>query len=451
MGSGASVVVNSEDGSFFIGGAYTILDSSGALTGAFSPIVITNTTITPIIVYQGNDVLLDFRPGFLACAIDQTGGNVAEQLFTITTPDAEQALILSEITSLDCADIGAALDALSGSQYAGLLLEVELSTRQFVRRLYDPLRLFLAKDMTCCVWDPCGCNRGLEGWFEAGAIQANFRGKEHNNHHDRHHNSGSGCCGRRHHLKSYGYQISGGFQAECGNSIGGVALTYEHTNGTFRNCGNAHCHTNTWLGGLYGAVRECDFYLMGDLVLGGSQTKLKRNVYFGDLGFHERGKPEAFQGILYGEIGYDFRYCSFLVQPFLGLEGGYYSWKSTHEHGDDFARLKLKERNYGTFDTRLGAHFVLDETECYGLFVGVDLAWQYRCSPTNTFVDVEFEDFGSGFHSHGINLDQSSFDAALNIEQQVGNNWSVFASGYWQQWSSTLYAYDILAEFTYSW
>ena len=189
---------------------------------------------------------------------------------------------------------------------------------------------------------------------------------------------------------------------------------------------------------------------MGDLVLGGSQTELKRNVYFGDLGFHERGKPEAFQGILYGEIGYDFRYCSFLVQPFLGLEGGYYSWKSTHD-GDDFARLKLKERNYGTFDTRLGAHFVLDETECYGLFVGVDLAWQYRCSPTNTFVDVEFEDFGSGFHSHGINLDQSSFDAALNIEQQVGNNWSVFASGYWQQWSSNSYAYDILAGFTYSW
>ena len=99
LGTGAEIIVNSEDGSFYIGGAYTIIDSVGSVTGTFSPTIITNTTIVPFAIYEPNAVLLDFRPAFLECAFDETGVNVALQLFTITNPNAEETILLDTITS----------------------------------------------------------------------------------------------------------------------------------------------------------------------------------------------------------------------------------------------------------------------------------------------------------------------------------------------------------------
>lgn len=438
---GDSVVVEvvSLDGSYFIGGRYDILTSVGLRTGEFNPIVVANTAIDPVLVYDDNNVYLDYRPTFLSCATNQNGRNVAEQLFLITNPDADETLFLNAITSLNCEDIGIALDLLSGSQYSELLLSTELSTHQFVRRLYDPLRTFLAKDLTCCdpCCDPCACcNNGFEVWVEGGGTHSRFKSSH-----------------EGHGFKNKGWQVTAGAQmASCDNTwVGGAAITYEHTNADFNFGGTAN--TKTILGGLYGAYRMCDFYLLGDIVFGGSQSKLKRDFFISTDEFFERGKPEALQGIIYAEFGKDFRYCSFLIQPFLGLEGGYYSYKRFSEDGDEPVDLHFNKRSYGTFDTRLGVHLVADEIVC-GLFVGIDLAWQYRCTENNNYLEASFFDsvspFGGNFRVHGSKLDPNSFEAALNIEQKIGENWSVFASGYWQQWSKAN-AYDLLAGVSMSW
>lgn len=434
----ATLVVNSEDGSFYIGGRYTVLHSEGALSGTFAPEIITNTTLQPVVVYDGNNVYLDYQQAILECAFDRNGEAVAQQLFSITQPDYDQAALLMAFTQLDCPEIGAVLDEMCGAPYAELLYTAELSTHQFVRRLYDPLRLFLAKNLSCC--DPeCECDNGFTSWIEAGGMQSNYRAKRHRN---------AEGFGRRSGLRTNGYQISAGAQIDCDDTwVGGAALTYEHTENKFHH----HCHgnTETLMGGVYGAVRFCDFYLLGDFVIGGNRSKLHRHFNVGELSYHFKSEPEALQGILYGEGGYSFRYRSFLLQPFLGLEGGYFSWKHVREHDGDALNLRFDKRNYGTFDTRLGIHLSMDEV-CSGLFLGVDLAWQYRCTEINNFLEVSFIDFGNTFRVHGSHLDASSFDAAFNIEQKMEGNWSIYISGFWQQWSRS-YAYDLLGGIAYHW
>lgn len=453
LAAAAAVQVNSLDGSFYIGDKYTILSSANTLTGAFAPTVVTNTTLTPTIVYEGNDVLLDFQNPFLGCAYDYNGQNVAQQLFSIQNPNADEDTLLMEITSLECEDIGRALDDLSGSQYADLLLSNELSTRQFVRRLYDPLRTFLAKDLSC-IDTECCCDQGLEAWIEAGGLQSNFKGKAIGQKRQQHYHipgeekKEEKHKSNKHGFRNYGYEITAGVQMECENTwVGGLALSYEHTNSKYHHGGDGK--TNIFMGGLYGAYRVCDFYMMGNFVIGGSETTLKRNFSIGDEEYDETGKPKNLQGIIYVELGRDFRYSSFLIQPFLGLQGGYFSYRRIREKGDEPVALEFKKRNYGTFDTRLGVHLGMDEVSS-GLFMGIDLAWQYRCTELNNYLDAEFVDFGNRFRLNGVDLNANSFEAAVNLEQVFCDNWSIYMTGYWQQWSNSN-AYDILGGVSYKW
>lgn len=427
----AFVTVNSLDGSFFIGGRYTILASSGPVNGTFDPEVVTNTQIIPVISYDNNDVYLSFQEPFLECACNSSGRHVAEQLFTITNPNAEEQVLLSAITSLSCQDIGVALEQLSGASYAEQLIGTEIATHQFVRRLYDPLRAFLYKDPESC---ECECDKGIKTWLEIGGIHSNFKPKHHH-------------CSNK--FRTNGYQISAGAHTECDRTwAAGAALSYEHTTSKFHHRSSAS--TNTILGALYGTYRMCEYYLMADLVIGGNEAKVNRHFEIGSVKFSQKGRPEALQGLLYGEFGYDIRYCSLLVQPFLGLEGGSYNYKRFSEHSDNIARLKFKKKNYGTFDTRLGVHLSMDEITC-GLFIGIDLAWQCRSTELKNSLNAEFAEFGTGFALRQSKLDRNSFEAALNLEQKIGDSWSIYATGFWQQWQSNSYAYDILGGISYSW
>lgn len=318
-----------------------------------------------------------------------------------------------------------------GSQYPQLLLTTELSTHQFVRRLYDPLRTFLADDISEMSCECCECDNDIEFWVEAGGGDSFFK---------------NSC--RAHGCKNNSFEVSSGAHvASCYNWLAGVALTYDHLNTHFNGGGSGN--TNTVLGALYGAYRFKDFYFLGDVAFGGSQSTVKRDFFVEDAEYFAAGKPEALQGIVYAEFGKDFRFSFFLLQPFVGIEGGYFSYKHFRESGDLSVNLEMKKRSYGTFDTRLGFHCILDEI-CCGFFFGADLVWQYRVTELNNYRVGTFGEFGEEFCIHGSRLDANSFEAAVNLEQKIGDNWSIYATGNWQQWSNA-YAYDIFGGIAFLW
>ena len=312
---------------------------------------------------------------YYPCVYNSNGRNVADELVWLMDSGlpipGRQEQLLTNISQLPCHELGYVFDNMSGSQYASLCLSSELSTRQFARRLYDPVRAFLTMDPICDVEGGC-CPQGVSLWAEGGASFACFGNTRQ-------------ACG----FKNRGYQISGGQTVLDEDYLIGAAVSYEHTETKFHINGNGQ--TDTILGAAYGAYRFCDFYLLGDGILGGSVNKVKRSVLVGPQGYYERGGPQSFQCLLSVELGKDI-YCSkVLIQPFFGLEGGYYFYKHFKERGDEGLVLSFHRRYYGTFDTRLGV--ILSSTKLLtGLYVGVDLAWQYRCTQLNGYLDGRFVD-----------------------------------------------------------
>jgi outer membrane autotransporter protein len=344
-------------------------------------------------------------------------------------------LLVTTITTillfLEPYPLSAALSIEGGSQYPQLLLTTELSTHQFVRHLYDPVRTFLADDICEMSCECCECDHDIKLWVESGGGHSLFK---------------SSC--RAHGCKNNGFQVfAGAHVASCYNWLAGAALTYDHTNTHFNGGGSGN--TNTVLGGLYGAYRFKDFYFLGDVVFGGGQSKVKRDFFVGDIEYFESGKPEALQGIVYAEFGKEFRFSLLVLQPFVGIEGGYFSYKHFRESGDLPMSLDINKRSYGTFDTRLGFHCIFDKLIC-GFFLGVDLAWQYRVTELNNYRVGTFGEFGEEFCLRGSHLDANSFEAAVNLEQKIGDNWSIYATGNWQQWSNA-YVYDILGGVAFLW
>lgn len=400
---------------------------------------------------------------YLPSAYNSNGRGVAQELYSLMQsnigPNGQQEALLARVDAISSEDLGVVLDDMSGSQYACLLLSTELSTRQFSRRLYDPMREFLALNPLCDEADPCYC--GFTLWEDAGTTYGRFN--------DTDQSKG---------FKTRGYQVTVGAQmAHEVSWVAGTAFSYEHTNSGFRAGGTGN--TKSFFGGVYGATRFCNFYLMGNGILAGSVSNVRRCVSVGPRNYAEKGKPESFQGLLYAELGRDFRCGTVAVQPFFGLEGGYYFYKHFHEYGDEPLDLKFHRRRYGTFDMRLGVHLVSQDL-WEGFFCGVDLAWQYRCTAFNGFLDTRFVDSvvrekeekiivtapngaqrrirrahkkypsETYYRTNAMNLTPNSVTTALNVEQELFDNWSVFATGNWQQWSNAC-AYDVLAGIGYTW
>lgn len=412
LSGNAGLQVTSDDGSFVINAPYTILTSAGE-TGTFASVTTQSAItgqplgVTPIVIYDGKNIYLDFGAGLIAVGKNSNQRNVATQLTTITNPTTAESTLLTNLTTLSTAGIQAALDDLSGSQYATLLSSAELANQSFLRRLYDPLRDQIIAN-PCCYDYCCQCN-SFEAWIEGVAEHSEFDNTV----------QAKG-------FRSNGYAIAGGLQWRfCNSTTIGVAVDYDNQHQHYRSNGGGK--TQTVLGAIYGAYHPCDFYVVGDLILGGTEATVNRSFSIGPVLYTTKGKPKIFQGTLYGEVGMDFRTCYALVQPFFGIAGNYYRNKSFTEHGTDPVLLHFKNSSFGTCDSRLGVH-LSNEYDC-GFSYGLDLVWRCRWTRLINKVQGAFIDYGDHFDIEGSALSRNAFEGNLFLEQNIGNRWTIFTTG----------------------
>lgn len=416
----ATVVVDSADGSFSIAGLYTILNSSGGITGASNLALETiNLAFTPVLTYDTDNVYLDFQIPFLefAEAEGTNAFNVAQQLISITDPTSAETTLLSGLTALPPADIAVALNQMAGSQYVEQQGSVELSTHQFVKRLYDPLRYIASIDPICCA-GRCSGEIGLDTWLEASGGRSFFDGNS-----------------NAHGFKCNEYAISLGAQTTfCEDWTLGTAFAYEHNTYHF-NIGDSSGSNNTYLGAFYGLYRPEGFYVMGDLVFGCSNGKITRTIPIAPLSYTEVGRPKCFQGDLYMEIGLDGVSHGMSLQPFLGLEGGFYTFRAVNENGDAPLALHINRHSYGTLNSHLGIHISSHRLDC-GLTIAIDLSWQYRFLQAHNHRTAYFEDFGSTFTVVGAPVNRNAFDGALNLTQDIDDIWTFYATAMVEKWTN---------------
>lgn len=410
---------------------YTIVTADNAVTGTFSALI-SNPFLAAVLTYDLNHVYLSIESAFLQLGKTFNQKQVARQLATITSPDAEESAILTELLHLPPEQAQHALDQMSAAQYTHLWVEAENMNQRFIRRLYDPLRSIITPQPCCCAASddcfPVDCK--MDMWVDFSWDRSYFKGN-------------CNCKG----FKMNGYEVTlGGLQTDAENCLTmGVAATYEKDRFHYNIGGSGD--NNSVLGAFYALYRPETYYIVTDFVLGYSQQKVRRPIDVGRFHLEKHSKPRTYQAALYAESGIDFRSCYYLLQPFLGLEIDYCHLTGMHE-GDSFLAVKVKGKSHTTASSRLGIHCSFNPDTC--MTVAIDAAWQCRLTSLKNRNHERFATFGDEFLIKGAEIHRNSLDGTINLSVDMRNGWTVYAEASGQRWENAS-SYNLLGGVKFSW
>lgn len=435
--NGGTVVASVLDG-FLIDYDYPIITATGGVTGTFSGVTVALISANPLLLapslsYDPNNVFLSFETTFINAAATPNQLQVATQLDGIAGPNPQVNQLLAALAALPTPAARSALDQLSGVQHTTSLLTTELTTRRFIRRLYDPIRWILTDyeqdidDCTSCAGsaDYSSYNRRCDGalWLEVSGGQTYLYNSTNPT-------KATVCNG----------EVTLGWNATLWDGWTlGIAGSYDAGRTEFALEGLER--QDTWLFGIYNLWRTSLFYGLFDIAVSLSQSDVHREINIGPVHLHAKSKPQITQGTIYGEVGYDFKPGLALIQPFIGLELGNYWGKPIREKGAGAFDLNIAERNRTVGIGRFGTHLSFDKSCNYGIML--DLAWLGRFTEKSNKIDERFAGVGTPFSIDGLDLGNTGFEGVLTYNQQFNNGWTWYAQASGEVWSRGA-DYDIL-------
>ena len=432
--NGGLVVLTAINGAYEIDHAYTIVHASnviGQYSGIVTALVPGNMLLVkPILTYDPQHVYIGFQTYISGVATTCNELAVASQLDGMNNSFVAQTAFINTLINLPVADARNVLNELSGQQYADDLFITENINRQFIRRLYDPIRATVTtKHQIPCRWDPFWGNldvyKDIDGWLEFGSGQSHFNDNN-----------------RDHRLNIHNYEVTAGVQKRfggdrknCPDWTFGVAGSYECDRFHYEH--NGYGRTNTFLLGLYSLYRPSLCYGIIDLAAGHSSTQFSRFINIGSSHYKMRSQPEIGKLTCYGEVGVDWINRWFMIQPFAGLELGNYWRQRIVEHsvgGGGEWGLILDKRNCKSIYSRLGVHLTANQLPS-NFSVSVDLAWNKRLTPPKNSIQERFASFGDTFTIYGVSQDWNSLDYALAISTNVRSGWRIYVEGIGEVWN----------------
>jgi len=429
--NGGIILVNSAVGRYRFRERYTIV-KAGSVVGTYTGAV-SSSFIQPIVSYDAKHVYLLILADIASAAETPNQLAVALQLDSIIHPNAQQSLLLNTIVNLPEEEVRSGLDSLSGYQHAADFLTTQIINRQFIRRLYDPIRPIVTTETCCCDIDSPSCSPGLTGWFDVGRTFINFLSKQH-----------------IHGFHTQGYDLTGGVQATfCRDWTFGVAGSYEQNFLHFKEREGKE-RTSTWLAGLYGLYRHSSFYGFVDLAYGHSSNHLKRSIYVGNLHYEATSKPNTEQYTFYGEIGGDWTHGCLLLQPFFGVDVGCFHRKCVRESFAGGWGLAVNQRNRTLSTTRLGIHLTTNGFIDNQGSLSLDLAWNYLISNPKNHIHERFQEFGSAFDIEGTKWNRNGMDYALTFTSPIYQKLSGYIEAAGEVWTNAN-LFNIAAGIEFCW
>lgn len=433
------VIVESVDGIYNLENVYTILEADGGISGKFDKAIGQQVNgdaalYIPVLTYDANHVFMTLDTSIFTATKTYNQRQVARQLDGITDPTPSQLVVLNKMIGLSQPQARHALNQMSGQQHAADLLVVETINRQFIRRLFDPLRDIVGSDP--CIResyeiDDC-CDRcGVDVWLEGSGTYLTQKG-------------GSNTTG----FKFDGGEITLGAQKtfDC-DLTAGIAASYEYDYIRYHVGGKGSL--NSFLGAIYGLYRPACFYILSDLSFSYSTNRIKRPIELGTLKYQTKSTPKISQVTAYGEFGIDYRWEDLLIQPFLGIEAGHYWRTSVHEKGAGDLDLMIKSRKRTGVNSRFGVHLSAPNLPSeFNLYI--DLAWICRWTEHSNIMDQRFKTFGTDMCIQGLDLPQNTFEGTVAITKEICECWDFFAEYSGQFWKRSC-SYYILGGFQYHW
>lgn len=436
--TGGVVIVSSVDGTYRFQDRYTIVETTtGIRNGQFLGVTALSSLVQPVLSEDLQHIYLTLYTNIEAVAQTPNQLAIASLLDGIIDPNDQQNLVLSELVELPSNQAREALDSLSGYQHAADLITSMMINRQFIRRLYDPLRSIVTTESDCCCTDSCysDCteNQNFTTWIDVGGTFMNIDG----------HEQDPG-------LNTQGYNITSGVQKTfCQNWTIGIAGCYEHDYLNFKRSGGSE-KCNTWLVGLYGLYRPSCFYGLVDFVYGNSCNHMNRSINVGTLHYNAKSNPDVQQYTFYGELGTDFNVYNTLIQPFIGFEAGKYHRQHVTESFANGWDLEVNKRNRSLTTTRLGVHITTNDIMDCGGSLSLDLAWNYMTSSLKNHIDERFNEFGGPFIIEWTPLNRSSVNYGITFSMPFEECFRFYIEGTGESWSHTN-VFDVLGGLEYCW
>lgn len=430
LDSGSGVRVSDTDG-VSLNTVYRILTAAGGVNGEYSTVSVDNAIIEPTATYDANNVYLTFKLGFETIAETYNQKQVAAQLATIgLNPSPELQAIFQEFAQLDRYEALHALSQMSAEQYTNLLLTAELANRQFVRRIFDPLREIITTN-PCKPYDFCCYKPTFDVWSSISGGRSFIHGNK----------NASG-------YRIADYEITLGVQAQFNRQLTlGSAVSYERDSISYKIGGSGR--NNVVLGAIYALYRPKKFYVMGDFLFGYNINKVTRAIDIGSIHLRPKGSIKAYQIAGYGEIGTDFGFDFILVQPFFGIEVGYFRFNKFNEKGGSPLAVNVYNKSNTNATSRLGLHLTSAPLKV-GLSMGVDISWNYRLTPNANFIYEQFQDFGTKFKIKGLPLQRNSYEGAVKLNQPIDRVWDVYFEAIGQGWENS-FAYSFIGGIQATW
>lgn len=370
---------------------YTIVTAQNGVFGTYTAATSFSPVIQSILSYDTNHVFLTFKSNFEVVAHTHNQRAVARQLDSIQG----SSILVDDLAFLTPGQIRNALDQLSGEQYTALIPTLQQTNQRFIRSINLPIRLNMR--------DPCECQpsefEGIWGDIQYGK---SFTKSDNN-------------------AKGYSVKSYDGFfavQKQMSSCFtGGLAVYYEDALFDFDLNGNAHM--NTALGSIFGVMHDDCFYLLGDIVLGYSFTKLKRRVEFDDFRRSPKSDPKVYDAAFYAEFGANLGCLPCLIlQPFAAVELDYFYRRRFRENNGGIADLKSENQEYREVDTFVGLRS--KAILCGGFELIAEAAWQHRYTDEFDKIKLHFTQFGNQFTiigpKQGKNAISGSVILALNAE-----------------------------------
>lgn len=330
----------------------------------------------------------------------------------VTDPDA--AFVIAYLNTLDPSTQRAALNDLSGEQYANLIQSNQAASQQFMRRMYDSVRY---ESLGLC------CGQNCDQWRVWSAL-------------------GGGQVFQR---KSYGAK---GFRMDDVNVAFGVekplnfcflnswltigaAGSYESDDLHFNQGG--HGKGNNWQGAIYYMWNNCRYYSFSATILGTDCIKIRRPIDFGFIDRRTHSRTRITQWTSYSEIGLNYNCSCLYIQPFFGIEYAFYRRHALSEHHADALNLHIRGKNVSATIGRLGVHLTTS-LPCWDLFLSGDLAWRWRFNFLQERIRARFREFGGEFRIKGPHQKSNGVEGALVLGKNFCDCWQAYVEVAGERW-----------------
>lgn len=419
-GDQTTVSVLAESGSYAASTQYTILTSTGGVTGTFADVTSNLAFLTPSLSYDATNIYLTLTQNskhFVDVALTRNQHAVAAGLDRIASSvSGDMSAVMTGLRSLSEEGAQRALNRTGGLTHPALAEASTFVFQQYLNVLSDRMK-------------------------GVGQTSATFAGLTHlaalgHTASDATHSSAPAQGGWMKGYGSLGNRNGEDVSSKYGYRAGSIALGYDRTIGHKGFVGlsagysaarlsmdqlDDKADVSIYSAALYGGYCGTPWYVHGALAYGYNRYDTRRHIVFGDV---DRTADATYTGHTvsgYVEAGYPLEIQTLRVTPLASLSAAYLMRDAFTEEGAGALNLMVDKERSRSLTASLGARVKRDFKTVAGTVTPeASVRWQHEFLDTDYSIDAAFNGYSSSAFT--VQTDSAARDSAA-IE--LGVAWAI--------------------------